>query len=567
MADTAAGRTEGIYGPGSYTDTSFTPVHQECRRLLRELAARTPGFTTDERVLDQVTFEGDDLPVIPGPIKSEAMTAVLHAMVGIVGQEILELRGLPLSPIRINTNQASMYCAMPALPSVDGVDGIELLKNPHLPSFTDGQLDDALKVRATAIYPTKDPNRWYQLHGSTFADPVLKVLGVDTSRKITSYDEGYEIIKQKTQQLSPYDLEMLMLENGLCGSICYTPDAWRKTQMGRSLARHPLVNYKQMTHAPHTLPVPFPTVLSDKRPLAGVKVVELARIIAGPACGMILASMGAEVVRVQARRMIDFTPAQLCLTAGKTTYNLDLDKPEDHESLVKLIADADVVLDGYRLGSLERRGFGLDALLEMAAARGKGIVHLNENCYGMDGYMAERPGWQQIADAAAGCSYVMGKSFGLPEGQSVLPSLPIADMSTGVVAALEIMMMLRDRAKFGGSWHGNAALTAFQAVSMEDWVGLYQPEIVDKIQEKFKFAPFTSKHHVIELYYMIAAAWKENTDLISNEKYYTHFNDSVYGNDLRVLAPVIRYEDDQTTPKWTSPPVPFCQHTNAHWKV
>ncbi|KAL4807206.1 CoA-transferase family III domain-containing protein [Aspergillus unguis] len=528
MADTAR-RTEGVYGPGSYTDTTFTPVHQECRRLLRELTAKTPGFTTDERVLDQVTFEGGDLPVIPGPIKSEAMTAVLQAMVGIVGQEILELRGLPQSPIRINTNQASMYCAMPALPSVDGVDGIELLKNPRLPSFTDGQLHDALKVR------------------------------------ITSYDEGYEMIKQKTQQLSPYDLDMLMLENGLCGSICYTPDAWRRTQMGRSLARHPLVNYKEMTHAPHTPPVPFPTVQSDQRPLAGVKVVELARIIAGPACGMILASMGAEVVRVQARRMIDFTPAQLCLMAGKTTYDLDLDRPEDHERLVKLINDADVVLGGYRLGSLERRGFGLDALLEMAAARGKGIVHLNENCYGLDGYMAERPGWQQIADAAAECSYVMGKSFGLPEGQSVLPSLPIADMSTGVVAALEIMMMLRNRAKFGGSWHGNAALTAFQAASMEDWVGLYQPEIVDKIQEKFNFAPLTSKLHVIELYYMIAAAWKENTDLVSNEKYYTHFNDSVYGKDLRIVAPVVRYHDEQTTPRWTSPPVPFCQHTNAHW--
>jgi hypothetical protein len=297
-----------------------------------------------------------------------------------------------------------------------------------------------------------------------------------------------------------------------------------------------------------------------------VKVVELARIIAGPACGMILASMGAEVVRVQAKRMVDFTPAQLCLMAGKTTYNLDLDKVEDHERLVKLIEDADVVLDGYRYRSLENRGLGLDSLLQIATERGKGIVHLNENCYGLDGYMAERPGWQQIADAAAGCSYVMGKSFGLPEGQSVLPSLPIADMSTGVVAALEIMMMLRDRAKFGGSWHGNAALTAFQATSMEDWVGLYQPKIVEKIQEKFKFAPFTSKLHVIELYYMIAAAWKKNSDLISDEKYYTHFKDSVYGNDLRVLAPVVRYDDQQTTPRWTSPPVPFCQHTDPHWR-
>lgn len=252
--------------------------------------------------------------------------------------------------------------------------------------------------------------------------------------------------------------------------------------------------------------------------------------------------------------------------AGKATYDLDLERPADHARLLKLIEEADVILQGYRYRSLERRGFGLDAVLEMATARGKGIVYLDENCYGLDGYMAERPGWQQIADAAAGCSYVMGKAFGLPEGQAVLPSLPIADMSTGVVAALEIMMMLRDRARIGGSWHGNAALTGFQAASMEDWVGLYQPAVVGKIQEKFKFRPITSDLHVIEIYYMIAEAWKRNSELISDEKYYTHFNNSVYGNDLRVVAPVIRYGDKESTPRWSSPPVPFCQGHEAHWK-
>lgn len=252
--------------------------------------------------------------------------------------------------------------------------------------------------------------------------------------------------------------------------------------------------------------------------------------------------------------------------AGKTTYDLDIDKPEDHARLLKLVEEADVLLDGYRYRSLERRGLGLDSLLEMATSRGKGIVHLNENCYGPDGYMAERPGWQQIADAASGCSYVMGKAFGLPEGQSVLPSLPIADMSTGVLAALDVMMMLRDRARVGGSWHGNASLTAFQVASLEDWVGLYQPQVVEKIQETYKFPPITSNLHVIELYYMIAEAWKNTSDFISNEKYYTHFGNSVYGSDLRTLGPVVRYGAQESTPRWTSPPVPFCQHKNAQWK-
>lgn len=120
--------TEGQYGQGTYTDTAFLPVQEECRRLLKELAVRTPGFTKDLQILDSVTFEGRDLPIIPGPIKSEAMTAVLQAMVGIVGQEILELKGIGKSSITINTNQASMYCATPALASIDGVSGVEVFK-------------------------------------------------------------------------------------------------------------------------------------------------------------------------------------------------------------------------------------------------------------------------------------------------------------------------------------------------------------------------------------------------------------------------------------------------------
>jgi hypothetical protein len=116
-----------------------------------------------------------------------------------------------------------------------------------------------------------------------------------------------------------------MLENGLCGSICYTPQEWRKTQMGISLARHPLVNTKRLTHVPPTPPVPFPRIINDKRPLAGIKVLELARIIAAPACGMILASLGAEVVRVQAERMIDFTVCcSGCINVLSTIANTSL---------------------------------------------------------------------------------------------------------------------------------------------------------------------------------------------------------------------------------------------------
>ncbi|KAF4496735.1 hypothetical protein FAGAP_7086 [Fusarium agapanthi] len=152
--------------------------------------------------------------------------------------------------------------------------------------------------------------------------------------------------------------------------------------------------------------------------------------------------------------------------AGKTTIDLDLEDTADHKRLMQLFVQADVILQGYRLGSLARRGFGLEAALELANKRGKGVVYVDENCYGPDGYYAERPGWQQVVDAAAGSSYVMGRSFGCPKGQGFLPSLPLSDMSTGILTALTIVCGIRDRAKFGGSYHGHASLTAYKMATL-----------------------------------------------------------------------------------------------------
>ncbi|KAF4630050.1 hypothetical protein G7Y89_g8090 [Cudoniella acicularis] len=534
---------DGVYGPGSFVDEAFTPVPEECQRLLKFLASKTPGFTTDATLLDRVHFEGSDLPCIPGPIKSQAVTAVLHAMAGIVGLEILALKGIKTdTKISIYTDQASMYCNEPGLVTVDGVDGPAVLKNPQMRNYHQHALGSPIRMVSQCISPTKTPNVWFQIHGSTDPDPLLNALGVDPDTIVASNADAYEYIKSHIENsFTAPDMELLMMEMGLPGSIVYSPEGWLKTTMGKALARHPLINYQQQTQCPKLDLVPFP-VMEDKRPLAGIKVLELCRIIAAPACGAVLASMGATVIRIQSSHLTDFSPAQFCLMAGKKAYEVDLRDAGSLEKIIKLVEEADVILQGYRLKSLERKGLGLNTILQIANKRGKGIIYLDENCYGPDGYYAERPGWQQIADAAAGSSYVVGRSYGFPLGQGVLPSLPISDMSTGIVSAVNIMMMLRDRAKFGGSWHGTAALTAYNAFTLIKEVGLYQPEIVAKIQEKYKFEPMGSGDTVIPLYYMIAASWKKNSDLITNEKYYQHFKDSVYGEDLRIVCPLVSLE-------------------------
>jgi crotonobetainyl-CoA:carnitine CoA-transferase CaiB-like acyl-CoA transferase len=244
--------------------------------------------------------------------------------------------------------------------------------------------------------------------------------------------------------------------------------------------------------------------------------------------------------------------------AGKRAVHLELQDPADREKLKKLIAEADVIIQGYRLRSLERHGFGQPLALALADARQRGVVYLDENCFGPDGYYAERPGWQQVADAAAGSEYVLGKAYGFREGTGVLPSLPISDMCTGTLAAITCLSMLRDRSKFGGSWSGCASLTALNMATLEPWV------------ERFHYEPMTPDIHVIELYYAIVDAWDKYAartgELTANEDFYAHFADSVYGKDLRILAPVVKYPNDGDSAfKWTSPPVPFCFHKVAEW--
>ncbi|KLO99491.1 probable acyl-CoA transferases/carnitine dehydratase [Fusarium fujikuroi] len=552
------------YGAGTTVDTEFSPLPVECQRLLRLFAARTPGFTKDEALLSGVSFHGDDLPCIPGPIKSQAVTAVLHAMVGIVGLEILHLRGITTSnEVDIDVNHAGLYPATAALVNIDGVTGPEVIKLPTVPQWDkDRASNSPLVYRATAIYETADKGVWFQLHGSLDSWKMLALIGIskDFDSEIRTNDAAYELIQERVRTYRAKEIEQLMVENGLSGSVVYSPGGWRQTEMGKSLSRHPLVNYKKQAQCP-ALPPVFLPVMEDKRPLTGIKVVELTRIIAGAAAGAALASLGAEVIRVNSSKLKDYTPAQpSSLMAGKTTIDLDLEDPADHQRLIQLFEQADVILQGYRLGSLARRGFGLEAALELANKRGKGIVYVDENCYGPDGYYAERPGWQQVADAAAGSSYVMGQSFGCPEGQGVLPSLPISDMSTGILTALTIMCGIRDRTKFGGSYHGHASLTAYNMATLDPEVRLYQREVVQKINDGYQFPIWSSDIHVAPLYYSILEAWDKNSDLIKDEKYYVHFSDSVFGSDLRVLGPVVEYDKEEYSPKWNSPPVPFCHH-------
>lgn len=562
-------RTTDVYGPGTYTDTTFTPVPEDTARIFRLLASQTPTFTKDEALLSKVKFTGEEFPVIPGPIKATSVAAALHAMCGLVADEILTIRGAEDKnrKISVNTTHAAIWFGAVAAAYVGGEDAITLASKGELkkviPDWERGWVDTPLKYRATGLYPTKDPETWYSLHGSMDAVPVLRSIGLDPETKVASNEEAAALIAKHTQNFLPAQLEMNNLMNGLCGSVCFTPKQWTESAMGKSLSSHPLIDVEQQTHAVSTGPVAFPPLNpSDIRPLAGIKVVEMTRVIAGPQIGTILTSLGADVIRLNPPHLPDINIMQLTLNAGKRTTTVDLRKPEDRAHLQSLLADADVFVQGFRLGKMKKFGLGLEEILEMAGKRGKGIIYVSENCYGREGYYRERPGWQQIADAAAGSAYVTGKALeltqNLPANEAVLPSLPISDMSTGVLGALGTLIALRDRATKGGSYSVHASLTGVNAYALREDVGLYPVEIVKECQERFQWQSMRGSHHVLDILVTVWKGWKKvlGDYLEEGSGWFQTFNSSPFdGRKLSILKPVAQIGGVSTA--WKTASVPY----------
>lgn len=146
-------------------------------------------------------------------------------------------------------------------------------------------------------------------------------------------------------------------------------------------------------------PTPFPAARTGgHRILEGIKVLELCRIIAGPTITRVLAEYGADVLKITSPNLPDVPFFQVDGNMGKHAADLDLKTDEGRRQFEELLADVDVFVDGYRPCALERLGYGPDKLAALAEKRGKGIVYVNENCFGYEGEWAGRAGWQQIAD-------------------------------------------------------------------------------------------------------------------------------------------------------------------------
>ena len=184
-------------------------------------------------------------------------------------------------------------------------------------------------------------------------------------------------------------------------------------------------------------------------PLAGIRVVELAQIMAGPTCGMLLADMGADVIKVEKLPGGDDTrsysrpsvngesAAFMMLNRNKRGIAVNLKTPEGLEVVKKLLLTADVVTENYRKGTLEKLGLGWDVL----HALNPRLVYCVVSGYGRTGPYADKGGFDLIAQGFAGLMSITGE----PGGAPVKSGSPIADINAGIFAALGVVSALHAR--------------------------------------------------------------------------------------------------------------------------
>jgi crotonobetainyl-CoA:carnitine CoA-transferase CaiB-like acyl-CoA transferase len=216
-------------------------------------------------------------------------------------------------------------------------------------------------------------------------------------------------------------------------------------------------------------------------PLAGIRVLDLTRVLAGPFAGQILADLGAEVVKVERPGTGDDTRAWgppflkdhegkdthestyfICANRGKRSITVDLAHAQGQALVRELAARADVLLENYKVGDLARHGLDYAAL----AATNPGLVYCSITGYGQTGPYAGRPGYDPIAQALGGMMSVTGERDDLPGGGPQRAGVAVIDVMTGVYSALAVTAALQHRHGTGKGQHIDMALLDVQVASM-----------------------------------------------------------------------------------------------------
>ncbi|MFZ5678316.1 MAG: CoA transferase [Bradyrhizobiaceae bacterium] len=373
----------------------------------------------ESSALDAVTLTGRE-PILPSSFRVGAASQVTIAAAGLAAAEIWKARSDEAQGISVDMMHAAVECRSERYLRVDD--------KPPPPAW------DAI----AGVYKTGD-GRFVRLHTNFphHRDNVCKVLACKPER---------DDVQRALMQWKAEAFETDAYAGGCVVSMMRSHDEWLATSQAQALEPLPLIQIEKIGEA---APRPWP---AGDRPLAGLRVLDLSRVIAGPVAGRTWAAHGADVMLISSPNLPSIPWLVIDTGRGKLTSFADLKTEQGRNVLRDLLASADIFSQGYRPQSIAALGFSA----EDAARISPGIVYVSMCAYGHAGPWAGRRGFDSLVQTSTGFNHAEGKAAGI-DGPKELP-MQILDHATGYLMAFGAMMARLRQAREGGSWHVKVSL-------------------------------------------------------------------------------------------------------------
>jgi CoA-transferase family III len=389
--------------------------------LEQVLRVAEPGATGKSRV----SFYGAD-PVFPTPLRIGEAGAATIAAAALAAAALWELRTGQSQLIRVDVDAAAA--------------GMRASRYIRSEERGEGALDLAgnRQIGAGGGLPMfQDRNgRWiyFQREFEHHREATAKVLKCE-------YEQ--ESLARAISTWDAFELEDAVVAAGATAGVVRSAEEWSAHAQAKALADLPLLDIVKLSDGmPQQLP-------AGERPLSGIRVLDLTRVIAGPTAGRTLAEHGADVLHIGTSELPENQSQYLDGGHGKRSADVNLDSTEGVQKLTELVVGADVLVQSFRPGSLAGRGFGPEALTRLRP----GLVYLSLSAFGHAGPWHMRRGFDSIVQAVSGICDELA-SAGRPR---FAPANPL-DYATGYLAAFGVMVALKRRATEGGSYHVRVSL-------------------------------------------------------------------------------------------------------------
>jgi crotonobetainyl-CoA:carnitine CoA-transferase CaiB-like acyl-CoA transferase len=440
----------------------------------------------------EVEITGGADPVLPTPFRIGAAGAAALAATGLAAADLWELRGGRRQEVSVDLRQA-----------------VASLRSGHYLQVNGANVRSERNA-VMGMYPAKN-GRWSYIHANfpNHRAAALKVLGVP---------EEHEAVQQAVAKWDAIELEEAIIAAGGAGGMVRSMAEWAQHPQAAAIASLPLMEIVKIGASP---PEPLPEA---ERPLSGIRVLDLTRVLAGPTCARTLAEHGADVLKITAPHIAARDDQEYDTGHGKLSARLDLRQLQDLDTLKGLVREGDVFSQGYRPGTLGDRGLSPEAL---AAVR-PGLVYVSLCAFSHKGPWSARRGFDTVVQNVSGITTRQGELFpGANPGPQFYPVSAI-DYLTGYLMAFGAMVALARRAREGGSW-----LVRISLAQTGKW-------LVDRGQVPEAALKDVDK----ELYPAEIARWSIESDTPAGR--------------LRHLGPTVRLSE--TAPYWARPSVPLGHH-------